>query len=139
LETNFTSFTSIFFLQGGAGDGSTSELLKVNNDIKTIMTNVLKASTSQTKFIQAQTKFMEVQAKFIEDIVDKDNYDKISANSRSRKLEKSVYTIEYNVPLHDLPCMVTGITINSLKASNPSSPPSQQHCNDGLLGWSSLR
>ena len=51
------------------------------------MTKVLKASTSQTKFIQAQTKFMEVQAKFIEDIVDKDKYDKISANSRSRKLE----------------------------------------------------
>jgi hypothetical protein len=119
LETNFTSFTSIFFLLGGAGDGSTSELLKINKDIKTIMTKVLKASTSQTKFIQ---KFMEVQAKFIEDIVDKDNYDKISANSRSRKLEKSVYTTEYNVPLHDLPCMVTGITINSLKASNPSSP-----------------
>ncbi len=120
METNFTSFTSIFFLLGGAGDGSTSELLKINKDIKTIMTKVLKASTSQTKFIQ---KFMEVQAKLIEDIVDKDNYDKISANSRSRKLEKSVYTTEYNVPLHDLPCMVTGITINSLKAANPNSPP----------------
>jgi hypothetical protein len=73
--------------------------------------------------MKAQTKRMEAHAKFIEDIVDKDNYDKISTNSKSRRLDKSAYTTEYKVPLYDLPCMVTGITINSLKAANPSSSP----------------
>jgi len=82
-----------------------------------------EASTSQANFMKAQTKRMEAHAKFIEDIVDKDNYDKISTNSKSRRLDKSAYTTEYKVPLYDLPCMVTGITINSMKAENPSSSP----------------
>lgn len=65
------------------------------------------------------TQLMEV----LEEIADKDCYDKISLSNKARTLEKGDFCKAYGVAIGDLPCMLTGITINSLTAANPGSAP----------------
>ena len=87
--------------------------------VEIVMDKIMKKQDEKDKKMR---KVMEKVLEVLEDIADKDCYDRISAASMPRKLDKVDYAKAYGVPIPDLQCMVTGISLNSLIATSPGGP-----------------
>jgi len=76
------------------------------------------------KVLRQQQKTMVALRDLVEELGDKDCYDRISASSKPRELTKTDYANAYDVPVQDLRCMISGISIAELlRDAPPSSPP----------------
>ena len=62
----------------------------------------------------------------LEDLTDKDCYDRISASSKPRELEKTEYQKRYGVAVADLECMMTGISHNKIITADNALPISSR-------------
>lgn len=95
-------------------------------DLNTLIIEMLRENGKivkrQAKIAKRQAKITEKVLLILEDLGDNDCYDRVSEASKPKELEKNDYTNAYGVPVPDLQCMVTGISLVLLTTA-PSALP----------------